>query len=160
MYILFEKSASGRISFISNRYSKANNKYLKCHAPKQEPEHIYLDLNNLYGYAMYKFLSKSGFKWIYFKEFDLNKDTSNSFKGCVVEVDLKYDYPLAPDKIEIKKEMLSNCQLKISDLFNISIGNIKRLAPIVFGTEKYLLHYENLQLYLRLELKLKKYIAY
>ena len=160
MYILFEKGARGRISYVSNRYSKANNKYLKCHAPKQEPKHIYLDLNNLYGYAMYKFLSKSGFKWIYFKEFDLNKDTGNSFKGCVLEVDPESDYPLAPDKIEIKKEMLSNCQLKISDLFNISVGNVKRLVPNVFGTEKYLLHYENLQLYLRLELKLKKYIAY
>ena len=30
------------------------------------------------------------FKWIYSKEFDLNKYTSNSSKGCVVEVDLEY----------------------------------------------------------------------
>ena len=49
------------------------------------------------------------------KEFDLNKYTSHSSKGCVFEVDLEYpkelqelhnDYPLALDKIEIKREML------------------------------------------------------
>ena len=39
--------------FISNRYSKSSNKYLKSYDPKQEPKHvIYLDLKNLYGYAM------------------------------------------------------------------------------------------------------------
>ena len=61
---------------------------------------------------MSKFLPTSGFKWVDPKECDLNKYTSNSSKGCVFEVDLEYpkglselhnDYPLAPDKIEIKK---------------------------------------------------------
>ena len=79
-------------------------------------------MNNLYGYAMSKFLPKSGFKWIDPKEFDLNKCTGNSSKGCVFEVDLEYskelhklqnDYSSATDRIEIKKEMLSEYQLKI-----------------------------------------------
>ena len=42
----------GGVSYISNRYSKANNKYLKSYDPKQESKHIYLDANNLYGYAI------------------------------------------------------------------------------------------------------------
>ena len=55
------------------------------------------------------------------KEFDLNEYTSHSSKGCVFEVNLEYpkelrelhkDYPLALDKIEIKREML-----KITDLY-------------------------------------------
>ena len=36
---------------VSNRYSKANDKYLKSYGPKQKPKHIiYLDANNIYGY--------------------------------------------------------------------------------------------------------------
>ena len=84
--IFFEKGLRGGVSYISNRYSKANNKYLK-----QELKHtIYLDANNLYGYSMSKFLPTNGFKWIGQKEFNLNKYTSNSSKGCVLEVDLEY----------------------------------------------------------------------
>ena len=79
MYIFFEKGTRGGVSYISNRYSEANNKYLKAYDPKQESKHIiYLDTKNLYGYAMCKFLRASGFKCIDPKEFDLNKYTSNS----------------------------------------------------------------------------------
>ena len=62
--------------------------------------------------------------------------------------------PLAPDKIEIKREMLSDYQIKTSDLYNIPIDNVKKSVPNFSGKEKYVFHYENLQLYLRLELKL------
>ena len=40
MYIFFEKGMRGGVSHISNRYSKANNKYLKFYDPKQEPKHV------------------------------------------------------------------------------------------------------------------------
>ena len=36
------------------------------------------------------------------------------------------DYPLAPDKIETKKEILSCYQLNIADFCNIPIGNVKK----------------------------------
>ena len=90
---------------------------------------------------------------------DLKKYTSNSLEGCVLEVDLEYpkefrqlynDYPLAPDKIEIKREMLSDYQLKIADLYKIPISNAWKIW------EKYLIHCENLYFYLRLGLKPKK----
>ena len=83
---------------------------MKSHDPKQE-YHI-LSANNLHGHAISKFLPTSGFKWIDPTEFDLNKYTSKSSKGCVLEVDLQYskklrdlhnDYPLAYNKIEIKR---------------------------------------------------------
>ena len=41
IYIIFEKGTGGGISYISNRYSKANNRYLKSYHPKQESKHIY-----------------------------------------------------------------------------------------------------------------------
>ena len=87
---------------------------------------------------MSKFLSTSGFKWIDPKEFDLNKYISNSSKGCVVEVDLEYpkelrelhnDYSLALDKVEIKRELLFEYEQIIADLYNIPIGNVKKLVP-------------------------------
>ena len=44
----FEKGMRGGVSYISNRYSKAKNKYLKSYDPKQKSKHIiYLDANNL-----------------------------------------------------------------------------------------------------------------
>ena len=98
---------------------------------------IYLDRNNLYGYAMLKFLPTNGFTWIDPKKFDWNKYISNSSKGCVLEVDLEYpkelqelhnDYPLAPGKIEIKRELLSSYRLIIADFYNIPIGNVKELV--------------------------------
>ena len=84
---------------------------------------------------MSKFLSTSRLKRIDPKKFDLNKYTSNSSKGFILEVDIEYpkelhklhdDCPLAPDKIEIKREMVSNFQLKFADLYNIPIGNVKK----------------------------------
>ena len=99
-------------------------------------------MNDLYGYAKSKFHPTNCFKWIDPKEFHLNKYTSNSSKGCALEVALEYpkelrelhnDNLLAPDKIEIKREMLSEYQLKIAYLYNIPLGNVNRLVPHFFG---------------------------
>ena len=118
---------------------------------------------------MSKFLRTSRLKWIDPKEFDVNKYTSNSSKRCVSKLMLKIlrlrelynDYPLAPHKTEIKREMLSKHQLKIAELYNIPISNVKKLVPNLSDKEKYVIHYENLQLYLKLGLKLKNiYIVY
>ena len=70
--------------------------------------------------------------------------------------ELHNDYPSARDKVEIQREILSEYQLKIADLYNIFIGNNKKLVPNFFDKEKYVFHYENLQLFLWLGLKLKK----
>ena len=51
---------------------------------------------------------------------------------------------------------MSECQRKTADLYNIPIGNVKKLVLNFFVKETYVIHYENFQLYLRLGLKLKK----
>ena len=111
---------------------------MKSYDSKQESKHIiYFDANNLYGYAISKFLPTSGFKWIDPKEFDLNKYSSNCSKECVPEVDLEYpkgllelhkDYSLAPDKIDIKREILFDYLLKTVNLNNITIGNSNKIS--------------------------------
>ena len=108
---------------------------------------------------MSNFLSRSGLKRIDPKEFNLSKYTSKSSKGYVLENrkelrESHYDYLLVPNKIEIKGEILSEYQLKIDDLYNIPIGNVKKLVPNFFNKEKCLIRYENWELCLRLGLKL------
>ena len=96
---------------------------------------------------MSKFFPMTGFKWLVPKKFDLNKYTSNSSKGRVLEIDLEYpeelrelhtDYHLAPDKTEIKREMSDN-QLKNYEHHNILIDNVRKLVPIFFMKKKNLL---------------------
>ena len=155
----------GRISHISEIYTKLNNKHFKSYEPKQELKYIiHLDTNIFSGYAMPNFYSTSGFNWIDPREFHSNKYSNDSSKGCVSEVDLEYpnelrklhnDYFQVQGKIETKKEMMSQYQLLIGDLYNISIGNVENWVLNFFGKGKYVLHYENLQLYLRLGSKLK-----
>ena len=42
--------------------------------------------------------------------------------------------------------MLSMYQLTIADIYNISIGNVKKLVSNLFDKEQYVIHYENLKL--------------
>ena len=52
--------------------------------------------------------------------------------------ELHNDYPSAQSKKEIKREILSEYQLKIADYYNIPIGNVKKLVPNFFDKEKYI----------------------
>ena len=114
--------------------------------------------------AVSKFLPTDGFKWIDPKEFDMNNYTFSSSKGFVLKIDLEYPkelrelhYPFAPDKMEIKKEM-SKYKLMIPDFPTGMLQKSEILSHPhnFFDKKKYALHYENLQLYLSLGLKLKK----
>ena len=63
MYLFFEKGMRGGVFYISKKYSKSNNTYLKFCDPKQASKYIlYLDANKLCGYAISKFFPTDGFK--------------------------------------------------------------------------------------------------
>ena len=52
-FLFFENSIRGGISTVSHRYAKANNQYLPDYDPNSPSQFlIYLDANNLYGYAL------------------------------------------------------------------------------------------------------------
>ena len=53
MHLFIEKGMRGGISYISKRYSKANNKYMWSFDSDEENKFMmYLDANNLYGWEM------------------------------------------------------------------------------------------------------------
>ena len=86
-------------------------------------------------------------------------------KGYMIEVDLEYpaelhelhnDYPVAAEKVKVNKEMLSPYPKQLQEKYGIHIGQVAKLIPTLADTKNYVLHLRNLQLYLRLGLKLKK----
>ena len=166
MFQFIEKGMRGGISYIANRYGKANNKYMVHHNPEEASKYImYLDANNLYGWAMSQYLPTGGFEWLTEKEVDLSKYNDESEKGLILEVDLEYpeelhdlhnDYPLAAEKIKVTEDMLSPYCREIAEKFKVKVGLVKKLVPTLSNKEKYVLHYRNLQLYMSLGLKLTK----
>ena len=151
MLLMIEKGIRGGISIISNRYGKANNKYMKNFNKTELSKFlIYLDVNNLYGWAMSLKLPTGGFKWL------TDKEIANLFNNqivqvwektpCILEVDLEYpdelhdlhnDYPLCPERLE--------CD-----------NGVKKLIPNLGDKNNYVIHYKNLIQCLRLGMKLKK----
>ena len=138
--LMVEKGIRGGISMISNRYAKANNKYMgESFIDSMISTYImYLDANNLYGWAMSKPLPTHGFKWMKVNELEIWEKLP-----CILEVDLECpknlhdlhnDYPLAPEQIVVNK--------------------VSKLIPNLGNKKKYVLHYENLKQYLKLGLKL------
>ena len=165
MFQFIEKGMRGGVSYIANRYGKANNRYMKEYDEKTPSKYImYLDANNLYGWAMSQHLPTGGFRWMTERQtnnIDLAKYKDNSKKGLILEVDLEYpkelhdlhnDYPLAGEKVKVNEDTLSSYCHK----YNISTGLVRKLIPTLRNKEKYVLHYRNLQLYTDLGLKVIK----
>ena len=94
MYLFTETGLRRGISYISKRYSKANNKYYdqEDYDPTKPSKCIScLDMNNLYGWAMSGYLPYGGFKWLKnVDNFDVNSFSENSPIGYILEVDLEY----------------------------------------------------------------------
>ena len=166
IYVFIEKGLRGGITYIAKRYAKANNKYMKNYDPKKPSKFItYLDMNNLYGWAM-SYLPYGGFKWLKnVANFDVNSVSEKSPIGYMLNIDLIYpdelhvlhnDYPLAPEKLAIPYDMLSDYCKKIADEYEIKVGDVKKLIPNLGNKTNYVLHYRNLQLYLSLGIKLTK----
>ena len=151
MLLMIEKGIRGGISIISNRYGEANNKYMKDYDKTKLSKFLmYLDANNLYGWAMTQKLPVHSFKWM------SNKEIENIFNNqivqvwektpCILEVDLEYpkelhdlhnDYPLCPERVECDH-------------------GVKKLIPNLRHKNNYIIHYKNLMQCLRLGMKLKK----
>ena len=65
MLLMIESGIRGGMCQTIHKYAKANNKYMKNYYKSNLSSFlVYVDANNLYGWAMCKKLSVSRFKWI------------------------------------------------------------------------------------------------
>ena len=166
MYTFLERSIRGGICMITKRHAKANNPYCNDFDPKKMTNWlIYLDANNLYGWAMSQSLPTHGFEWM--KEDEI-KECFGSFQdilnlpddaddGYIFEVDLKYskelheahnDYPMAVERLTIDQSMLSPFQKSRFPPSLIKDGQSK-LTPNLRDKERYVVHYRNLKFYIQ-----------
>ena len=115
---------------------------------------LYVDANNLYGWAMSQELPTKDFKWESKKDYYLNIPKG---RGCLVECDLSYPdpckfktmkYPLAPEKRVIKEEELSEYQKNL--LGDKPLGNTEKLLLTLYDKKKYVVHHRILKEYIRL----------
>ena len=143
MHLFFEEGTRGGVSMITNRYAKANHKYMKDYDPEEGTSFIqYLDANNLYGWAMSQPLPVGNFMWLSQDEIETFMKYPEWIRSCTLEVDLEYphdlhnDYPLAPE--------------------TVTVNDTPKLIPNLGNRKKYVLHYKNLQQYLKYGMRLTK----
>lgn len=152
MHLFIEKGLRGGISYIANRYSKANNKYMKDYDSHSSSKYLmYIDANNLYGSAMSRPLPSGNFKWVTEKQYNklIAKGKTNFITECDLEYpeelhDLHNDYPLAPEKIITPDQWLSEYSKNIKTKFEIGKSNVRKLVPTLTKKQNYVLHYNNL----------------
>ena len=125
---------------------------------------LYLDMSNLYGWAMSEHLPYGEFEWLKnVDEFDAMSISEKSSTGYILEIDLEYpdelhelhnDDPLAPEKLAVSSDTLSKYCKKIADKYEIKVGDVKKLIPNLGNKTNYVVNYRNLLLNLFLGMKL------
>jgi len=163
MHLFSERGKRGGITMIANREATADNKYIRAmdSATDQRPLWeraaegeeregdnyiLYLDANNLYGKAMSMKLPTGGYRWGGEEMLDVEKIKAfdaEGDEGCFVEVDcdplpehlhdLHNDYPMACEKLLIKKEMVCPFTTKIFAASERKEDKTEKLVPNLMG---------------------------
>ena len=150
MVLFIEKGIRGGINQCCNRYSKANNKYMKDKYNNNEESKyiVYYDVNNLYGHSMSESLPYGEFEWVKnLKNTDFFFVGENSDYGYILEVDLDY-----PQSLHNKHKDLPFCPVHEKP----PNSKIKKLLTTLERKEKYVIHYKYLKQAIDNGLELKK----
>ena len=175
---LVENMTRGGISSVfSERICTANNKDLPYYNPSKPPAQIImLDANNLYGGVMENYALPIGSFELISDEWDAETQdqllceilatSDDSDLGYILEVDIDYpdelhdlhfDFPLAPEKLAIEKEWLSDYQWTMLDQMDRKKPwSGKKLVQTLFKKTRYVVHYITLKLYVKLGMKIEK----
>ena len=171
MYEMIEAGLRGGMTQTTCKKVEANNKYMGSDYDKNKASSYinYLDANNLYGLSMIQKLPYRNLKWDDKITEDDIINYDNGRTGFILEVDLEYpkelhelhnDYPLAPEVMNVKANMLSEKQVEKYKLINGSKEpkdeKTNKLILNLNEKNKYVVHIRTLQFYLKRGLKLKK----
>ena len=140
MLLLFEKGIRGGICEAVTKYKQANNKYMKNYDTTKPSSYLmYVDANNLYGYAMSKKLPYGNFEWIknisIFTEDYIKNSVEESDIGYLLVVDVTYlkklyedhkYFPFLPDKTKIDKVTKLSSNLDDKKYYTIHISALKQ----------------------------------
>ena len=112
---------------------------------------IYLDGNNLYGLAMSQPLPTHGFRFLQpddIEALEVGELSDNAEDGYIFEVDLSYPQHLhdAPVSLKIGRDMYSPAQQAVFP----QTAPQRKLTPNLRDKVRYVIHYRNLKLYLKL----------
>ena len=125
-------------------------------------------VSSRYGYAQCQFLPTRNFRFEKVTKELVKKVLStskNSSRGYILECDLTYpeklhekhrNFPLCPEKMEISPDMLSDFQRRCHKQLGTKAKASTKLVASFGKRVKYVIHYENLKLYLKLGMKLTK----
>ena len=117
MLLMVEEGIRGWICHAIHSYAKANNKYMSNYDKSIISSYLmYLDANNLYGWAMSQTLPVNSFKWVeelskfnesFIKSYDENSDIGY-FLEHLVEYPKKFfnlimDLPYLPERKKLEK---------------------------------------------------------
>ena len=179
MLQIIENGMRGGISSIcGDRYVNVEGKnYITNPEINKEDKNqqwlMYLDANNLYGYAMSQKLPTGNFKWVEDLE-KLDKDirSGNCSDGHILNVELTVpktsrfeNYPLAPETKNITIEQLSDYSKHLIKKDNINGDTYNETSKLLLDFKdktRYTIHIKNLILYHKLgcEFKINEAISF
>lgn len=158
---MLSKGIRGGISTVGSlRIAKANNSFLKDFNTIEESKFIiYLDANNLYGHSICQPLPIGNFR---FRE-DLIDDLSMKelyriTKDNTTDIDIKLTIRQTNFILEVDLEYPESLHDMHNDLPLADEHLNGNLIPNLNNKEHYILHFRNLDFYLKKGLKLNKYL--
>ena len=140
MFLVHEKGIRGGMCQVTCKYAEANNKYLKNYDKNKESSFLmYVNANNLYGWAMSRKLPVESFKWVdnlmMFTEDFIKGYDEESDIGYLLLVDIEYpktlctlhsDLPFSPDRMKASKVKKLVCNVTDKENYSIYIFALKQ----------------------------------
>ena len=147
MLLMFERGIRGGITQSVNRWAKANNPYMGSKFVPDKPTRYlqYLDVNNLYGWAVSQPLPTGGFKWVDIKPGEIRKLVKRKYKGYTLEVDVRYPRELH----DSHNDLPFICK-------RMKINRVEKFIPNLFDKKRYVIHIRALDQALKHGLVLEK----